>query len=137
MNLLQLMLGALFGLILFKGELASHPKIRAMFHFEEPDLFLVIASAVVVGAISLQLLKVIEKKSEGKNKKQFSYPKKEMSKGVIIGGFLFGAGWYITGACPGPIGVQIGSGAWPAIITLAGAILGTYLYARIRDKLPH
>ncbi|MBN2339929.1 MAG: YeeE/YedE family protein [Deltaproteobacteria bacterium] len=135
MNLLQLVLGALFGLILFKGELAGQPKIRAMFHFEEPDLFLVIASAVVVGLVSLQLLKSVERRSNGK--KRFSYPKKEMTKGVIIGGFLFGVGWYITGACPGPIAVQIGSGAWPALLTLLGAVLGTYAYARLRHRLPH
>lgn len=135
MNGLQLILGSLFGLILYKGELASHPKIRAMFHFEEPDLFLVIGSAVLVGALSLQVLKWVEKKSQGK--KKFSYPQKAMNKGVVIGGFLFGVGWYITGACPGPIGVQIGSGAWPAVITLLGAIGGTYAYARLKHRLPH
>ncbi|MBN2716602.1 MAG: YeeE/YedE family protein [Deltaproteobacteria bacterium] len=135
MNLLQLLLGTLFGLLLFKGELASQPKIRAMFHFEEPDLFLVIASAVVVGVLSLQILKMIERK--GLVQKRFSYPQKEMTKGVMIGGFLFGVGWYITGACPGPMGVQIGAGAWPALITLSGAVAGTYIYARLRHRLPH
>lgn len=135
MNGLQLILGTVFGLILFKGELASHPKIRGMFHFEEPDLFLVIGSAVLVGVISLQILKWIERKSKGK--KKFSYPHKAMSKGVVIGGFMFGVGWYITGACPGPICVQIGSGAWPAVMTLLGALMGTYVYARLKPRLPH
>ena len=134
-NLVQFILGALFGLILFKGEVASQLKIRAMFHFEEPDLYLIIGSAVLVGAVSLQLLKRIEKRLSLRT--PISYPKKEMSKGVVIGGFCFGMGWYITGACPGPIAVQIGSGAWPAVATFVGALLGTYLYARLKPKLPH
>ena len=135
MNALQLFLGALFGLVLFKSEVAALPKIRAMFHFEEPDLYLIIGSAVIVGALSLQILKIIEKKI--KPQTPISYPKKEMTKGGVIGGFLFGMGWYITGACPGPIAVQVGSGAWPAVFTLAGAIAGTYIYARLNPKLPH
>lgn len=135
MNFVQFLLGGLFGLLLFKGGAASQLKIRAMFHFKEPDLYLIIGSAVLVGVVSLQLLKFVEKRIPPKI--PFEYPKKEMSKGVIIGGFCFGMGWYITGACPGPIAVQVGGGAWPALGTLAGAILGTYLYARIRSKLPH
>ena len=134
MNFVQFGLGILFGLILYKGEVASLLKIRAMFHFEEPDLYLIIGSAVLVGVISLQLLKRIERMHPPRT--PFSYPKKEMNKGVLIGGFCFGMGWYLTGACPGPIAVQIGAGAWPAVATFVGALLGTYIFARYKDKLP-
>lgn len=134
-NISYLLLGCLFGLILFKGEVASHAKIRAMFNFEEPTLFLIIASAIVVGIVSLQILKFLEKQRTPSS--PISYPKKQMTKGVIIGGLFFGMGWYITGACPGPIAVQIGAGHWPAFLTLSGAIAGTYLYAKVKNRLPH
>ena len=65
------------------------------------------------------------------------YSPKPCHKGVIIGGMLFGAGWAITGACPGPIYAQIGGGAWMALVTLAGALAGMYLYAILKPKLPH
>lgn len=133
-NFLYLVLGALFGILLYKGELASIHKIRNMFHFKEPDLFLVIFSAIAVGALGLQLLKVLE--TNHKIPKQV-YPTKTFTKGTILGGFLFGMGWYLTGACPGPIAVQIGSGAWPALFTILGALLGTYIYAVLKPKLPH
>ncbi len=135
MNALQFILGGLFGLILFKGQVASLPKIRAMFGFREPDLYLIIGSAVAVGIFSLQILKRVERHLPLKT--PFHYPEKEMTKGVIIGGLCFGMGWYITGACPGPIAVQVGAGDWPAWATLAGAVLGTYLYARLKHRLPH
>ena len=65
------------------------------------------------------------------------YEPKPFHKGVIIGGTLFGAGWAITGACPGPIYAQIGGGAWMALITLAGAMMGMFMYAYLKPKLPH
>lgn len=127
--------GTVFGFLLYKAEVISHSRIQAMFHFKEAHLYLIIASAVVTGALSLQILKRIHIGSF--NGKDFPWPNKPMSKGLYMGGFIFGVGWYITGACPGPIAVQIGAGAWPALATLVGAILGTYMYSILRPKLPH
>ena len=90
---------------------------------------------MVVGIISVQILKRLNVKSL--DNEELNFNKKEFHKGFVIGGILFGIGWAITGACPGPIFAQIGSGAYPAIFTLIGAVFGAYLYNRFRGKLPH
>jgi len=127
--------GTLFGLLLYKANAVSPDSIRAMFQFKEAHLYLVIASAVATGALSLQILKRLKfGKFDGS---QMPWPSKPLTKGLYWGGCIFGAGWYIAGACPGPITVQLGAGAWPALFTFAGVLLGTYFYARFRSKLPH
>ena len=110
MQFVYTMLGIAFGIILTKSEVISWFRIRKMFLFEEAHMYLIIGSAVVVGAVSITLLK------------RFS--------------LLFGIGWAITGACPGPIFAQIGTGALPAIVTLTGALLGSYVYHIVKAKLP-
>jgi uncharacterized protein len=130
-----LLLGAYFGVVLTKAEVISWYKIRAMFLFREPDLYLIIGSAVAVGALSVFLIKKLGLKTFSGEK--VSIPGKELNKGTVIGGFLFGLGWFATGTCPGPIYAQLGSGEWIAIFTLAGALLGAYGYARLRSRLPH
>lgn len=98
-------------------------------------MYLIICLAIVVAMISMQLIKRFEVKSiDGK---AITYKPKPYHTGVIIGGMLFGAGWAITGACPGPIYAQIGSGAWMACFTLLGAMLGMFSYAALKPKLPH
>lgn len=128
-------LGITFGFILTKSEVISWFRIQKMFRFEEPYMYLIIGTAVVVGAVSIQLLKILNAKSLSKEDLDLSG--KVLNKGTIIGGVIFGIGWAITGACPGPIFAQIGSGEYAALSTLAGSLSGAFLYNLIRDKLPH
>jgi uncharacterized membrane protein YedE/YeeE len=128
-------LGILFGIILTKSQVISWFRIQDMFLLRDAHMYLVIGSAVVVGAISVALLKAFKIKSA--TGEPINFKGKEFNKGFIIGGGLFGIGWAITGACPGPIFAQIGTGAYPAIFTLAGAIVGALLYHFNRSKLPH
>ncbi|MCB8920105.1 MAG: YeeE/YedE family protein [Ardenticatenaceae bacterium] len=129
-----LLLGMYFGIVLVKGEVVSWYRIQAMFRFEEAHMYLIIGSAVVVGAISLQIIKRFEMKTVGGE--SLTIREKPFNKGVVIGGICFGLGWAITGACPGPIYAQIGSGAYMAIVTFISALLGAYLYAWLQPKLP-
>ncbi len=136
MNLFKyLIAGTWFGLLLTKGEVASWFRIRDMFFFREPDLFLIIGSAVATGMVSMFLLRKTRTATlEGE---PLVVPGKSLTKGNYLGGFLFGLGWFITGACPGPIFAQIGAGEGLAWVALLGALLGTYAYARYRPRLPH
>lgn len=127
-----LVLGAYFGIVLAKAEVISWYKIRAMFLFQEPDLYLIIGSAVAVGALSVFLIKKLGLKTFAGE--PMVIPGKVLNKGTLFGGFLFGVGWFITGTCPGPIYAQIGAGEWLALFTLAGALTGAYLYALLRSK---
>ncbi len=134
-NFVFIVLGIVFGIVLTKSEVISWFRIHNMFTFKEPYMYLIIGSAVVVGIISVQILKSLKIKSV--NDEDINFNGKKFHKGFVIGGIIFGIGWAITGACPGPIFAQIGTGAYPAIFTLIGAVLGAYLYNRFREKLPH
>lgn len=134
MQAVYTLLGIIFGIILTKSEVISWFRIRKMFLFEEAHMYLIIGSAVVVGALSIALLKKFAIKSLRNEK--INYDGKAYHKGFIYGGLLFGVGWAITGACPGPIFAQIGSGALPAVFTLSGALLGSYVYHLVKEKLP-
>ena len=130
-----LLMGIWFGIVLVKGQLVSWQQINDMFLFKSAYMYLVIASAVVVGAISVALIRYFEPKTiEGD---VIDINKKPFHKGIVFGGTLFGMGWAITGACPGPIYAQIGSGTLLAIVTFMGAMAGMYLYAILQPKLPH
>lgn len=134
-GLKYVLMGTWFGILLTKGEVISWFKIRAMFFFQEPDLFLIIGSAVVTGILSVRLLRRYRLNTlEGD---RLQVPSKTLTKGNWIGGFVFGMGWFMIGACPGPIFAQIGAGEWLAWVALAGALAGTYVYARFRGSLPH
>ena len=133
-KLRYVLLGAFFGLVLTKSEVVTWHKIRAMFHFREPDLYLIIGSAVVVGALLVALIKRLKPHTPyGEN---VVVEKTPMHKGVFFGGFLFGVGWYIAGTCPGPIYAQLGGGEFYAVFTLIGALLGAYAFAWAKPKLP-
>ena len=110
-------------------------RIQAMFRFEEAHMFLIIGTAVVVGAISLFIIRRLEMKTVGGD--PIVIREKPFNKGIVVGGILFGMGWAITGACPGPIYAQIGSGAYMALVTFVSALIGAYLYAFFQPKLPH
>lgn len=130
-----LLVGMVFGIVLTKSDVISWFRIQRMFRFEEAHVYLVMGSAIVVAALSLLILKRIQFKSlQGE---AIKIKEKPFQKGVIIGGLLFGMGWAITGACPGPIYAQLGAGEPLAILTFAGAFLGSYLYAYMRPRLPH
>ena len=130
-----LIMGLLFGIILVKSEVISWYRIQEMFRLQSFHMFGVIGSAVVTGIISVWLIKKFNIKTM--RGESIELPTKKFNKGQIYGGLVFGFGWAITGACPGPLFAQIGSGFSVIIITLLSAIAGTWIYGLIREKLPH
>ncbi|MCK9409278.1 MAG: DUF6691 family protein [Bacteriovoracaceae bacterium] len=134
-NLIYIIFGTVFGIVLTKAEVVSWFRIQSMFQFAELHMYLVISSAVVVGAITMQLVQRM--KLQSIDGKELTIKGKPFHKGFIIGGVIFGFGWAITGACPGPIFAQIGAGELPAVFTLAGALVGAFLYHSVKEKLPH
>lgn len=134
LNISSLAIGTYFGIVLVKSEVVSWFRIQAMFRFEEPHMYLIIGSAVVVGAISYWLMGRLGAKSP--DGEVVDLPEKAYTKGTVIGGVTFGMGWAVTGACPGPIYAQIGSGALFALVTFAGAMIGVYFYGLLRPRLP-
>jgi uncharacterized protein len=127
--------GIFFGILLVKAEVISWFRIQEMFRLQSFHMYGVIGSAVVTGAISVFIIKKFKIKTIGGENIVF-HPRK-FNKGQVYGGLLFGLGWAITGACPGPLFAQIGTGATVIIISLLSAIAGTYVYGMIREKLPH
>jgi uncharacterized membrane protein YedE/YeeE len=134
-NIKYLVVGILFGIVFVKAEVISWFRIQEMFRFQSFHMYGVIGSAVVVGAISVFLIKRFKIKTIYGEPVIF-HPK-QFNKGQVIGGLLFGLGWAVTGACPGPLFAQIGTGATVIIVVLLSAIAGTWVYGRFRDKLPH
>jgi uncharacterized membrane protein YedE/YeeE len=134
-NLKYLAVGIAFGIVFVKAEIISWFRIQEMFRLQSFHMYGVIGSAVIVGMISVFLIKKFNVKTIYGETIEF-HPK-AFNKGQIYGGLLFGLGWAITGACPGPLFAQIGSGASVIIITLLSATLGTWIYGYIREKLPH
>ena len=133
-NLKYLVVGVAFGIVFLKAEIISWFRIQEMFRFQSFHMYGVIGSAVMVGAISGLLIKRFNIKTiDGE---VIGFQSKKFSKGQIYGGLLFGFGWAITGACPGPLFAIIGSGATVAAVTLLSAIAGTWVYGYFREKLP-
>ena len=134
-NLVYSAVGVFFGIVLVKAEVISWFRIQEMFRLQSFHMYGVIGSAVVVGMISVWIIKKFNIKTIYGDKIQF-HPK-TFNKGQVYGGLLFGLGWAITGACPGPLFAQIGTGASVIAITLLSAIAGTWVYGYYREKLPH
>lgn len=134
-NLKYLVVGILFGIVFVKAEIISWFRIQEMFRLQSFHMYGVIGSAVVVGMVSVFLIKKFNIKTLAGEQVLF-HPKK-FQKGQIYGGLLFGIGWAITGACPGPLFAQIGSGFVAVSITLLSAIAGTWTYGYLKDKLPN
>ena len=134
-NLKYLIVGIFFGIVFVKAEIISWFRIQEMFRFDSFHMYGVIGSAVAVGLISVQLIKKFDIKT--RDGERVSIPDKTFDKGQIFGGLLFGIGWAITGACPGPLFAQIGAGYLSVIVTLLSAIAGTWVYGLLRPKLPH
>lgn len=134
-NLKYLFVGIIFGCIFIKAEIASWFRIQEMFRLESFFMYGVISTAIIVAAISVWLIKKFNIKTiQGET---ITFEDKKFSKGQIYGGLIFGMGWAITGACPGPLFAQIGSGFTVVVITLLSAVLGTWIYGYIQNKLPH
>jgi uncharacterized protein len=134
-NLKYLVAGILFGIILVKSEVISWFRIQEMFRLQSFHMFGVIGSAIAVGMLSVWVIKKFKMRTI--YGEPIVFVSKKFSKGNIYGGLLFGCGWAITGACPGPLFAQIGNGFSVVIITLLSAILGTWMYGVLREKLPH
>jgi len=134
-NLKYGLVGIFFGIVFVKAEIVSWFRIQEMFRLESFHMYGVIGSAVVVGMISIFLIKRYNARSLGGEK--IKIEEKKFNKGQIYGGLLFGLGWGITGACPGPLFAQIGTGASVIVVSLLSAVAGTWVYGKFRDKLPH
>ena len=127
--------GIFFGIVLIKSEVISWFRIQEMFRLQSFHMFGVLGTAVITGMISIFLIKKLRVKTI--NKEDIFLLPKKFQKGNIYGGLLFGFGWAITGACPGPLFAQVGSGATVVLITILGAVAGTWTYGLIKEKLPH
>ncbi|SHG37787.1 DUF6691 family protein [Flavobacterium johnsoniae] len=134
-NLKYLIVGIFFGIVFVKAEIISWFRIQEMFHLQSFHMYGVIGSAVAVGVISVFLIKKLNIKTLQGEKIEIQ--PKTFNKGQIYGGLMFGFGWAITGACPGPLFAQIGTGATVIVVTLVSAIAGTWVYGLLKDKLPH
>ncbi|WP_337043725.1 YeeE/YedE family protein [Emticicia sp. 17c] len=134
-NLKYLVVGIMFGIVFVKAEIISWFRIQEMFRFQSFHMYGVIGSAVLVGMLSVYLIKKFNIKTIAGETVEF-HPKK-FQQGQIYGGLIFGLGWAITGACPGPLFAQIGSGFLVVIVTLLSAIAGTWAYGYFKDKLPN
>lgn len=133
-NLKYGIVGILFGIVFVKAEIVSWFRIQEMFRLQSFHMYGVIGSAVVVAMISVWAIKRFKIKTIAGEEVVF-HPKVFRS-GQIYGGLLFGLGWALTGACPGPLFAQIGSGYIVVIVTLLSAIAGTWVYGYFREKLP-
>ena len=127
--------GILFGILLVKAEVISWFRIQEMFRLQSFHMYGVLGSAVIVGAVSIWIIKKFNITTIYGEPIEL-HPRK-FNKGQIIGGLIFGFGWAITGACPGPLFALIGNGATVVIIVLLSAVAGTWVYGLLRSKLPH
>ena len=134
--LVYLFVGIFFGIVMTKSEAVSWFRIQEMFRFESFHMYGIIGTAVVVGAVSVALLKRFDIHAvDGSNLRLM--PKAHTYRRYIYGGILFGLGWAMTGACPGPLFTLLGHGIWSITLVIASAVLGTYAYGILRTRLPH
>ncbi|RAJ91017.1 hypothetical protein LX87_05358 [Larkinella arboricola] len=130
-----LIVGTTFGIVFVKAEVISWFRIQEMFRLDSFHMYGVIGSAVLVGMLSVQLIKRFNVKTLQGETVQIA--PKTFHRGQIFGGLIFGLGWALTGACPGPLFAQIGSGFLSVAVTLISAVAGTWLYGYFRERLPH
>jgi len=133
-NLFFLLAGVVFGLALTKGEAISWYRIQEMFRFESFHMFGIFMTAIPTGALGLFLLRKWRVKTwDGA---EIEAPRKSFHPGIVIGSLIFGFGWALTGACPGPLYAQIGTGSVVTVVTLAAAIFGTWCFGKVQGQLP-
>ena len=131
-----LVIGIFFGIVMFKSEAASWFRIYEMFQFQAFHMYGIIGSALVIGVLGIQLIK--KKKTKDIHGEEIKFePKNKSFSRYMYGGILFGLGWALVGACPGPIYTLIGAGYVSVIVLFLAALLGTFIYGLLRDKLPH
>lgn len=131
-----LLIGMLFGIILVKSEAVSWYRIYEMFRFQSFHMYGIIGSAIVTGVLFLQISK--QGLIKGFKGAEIFVPKKENGfVRYMIGGTIFGLGWALIGACPGPLYILLGTGVFSMLIVIASAILGTFVYGILKSKLPH
>lgn len=135
-NLAYIITGILLGVVLYKSEAASWFRIYEMFQFKSFHMYGIIGTAVIAGAILVMVIKKLKLKDVSGNPIAF-VPKNKSFARYFIGGTFFGLGWALAGACPGPMFVLIGAGYMPMLIVILGAVLGTWFYGLLKDKLPH
>lgn len=135
-NIKFLIAGTLFGIIMFKSEAASWYRIQEMFRFQAFHMYGIIGLAVALGVPMVAIIKANKIKDFAGGQIVFT-PKAWSIPRYLIGGTIFGLGWALSGACPGPIVVNIGAGYTGFIVVLVAALFGTFLYGLLRDKLPH
>jgi hypothetical protein len=128
--------GFVFGVVLTKSEAISWYRIYEMFHFQSFHMYGIIGVAVLTGCIGIRIIKKREIKDYKGLPIEILSKDKSISR-YLIGGILFGLGWALVGCCPGPIFILLGTGMFSIVVILAGALLGTYVYGMVKDKLPH
>lgn len=135
-TLLYFIIGIVFGITMFKSEAASWFRIYEMFQFKSFHMYGIIGSALVFGVLITQAIKKFKIKSFYGDTIEIADKEKGIKR-YLYGGVVFGLGWALAGACPGPIFTLIGAGYAPILVVLVSATLGTFVYGRIKDKLPH
>lgn len=134
-NVLYMLAGILFGVVLVKSEVVSWFRIQEMFRFQSFHMYGVIGSAVAVALVSVIVIRKFNINTV--HGEPITFPRRVFHKGNVYGGLLFGFGWALTGACPGPLFAQIGTGVTVTVVTLLSAVAGTWVYGRFRHRLPH
>ncbi|MFP9114639.1 DUF6691 family protein [Flavobacterium sp. RHBU_3] len=135
-NILFLLIGTFFGIVMFKSEAASWFRIYEMFQFKSFHMYGIIGSALLTGIVIVQIIKRRELKHIEGNTIKFTPKEKSFSR-YMFGGIIFGLGWALAGACPGPMFTLLGAGFFPIGIVITGAVAGTWVYGLIKNKLPH
>lgn len=131
-----LLVGIFFGIVLVKSEAVSWYRIFEMFKFQSFHMYGIIGSAVILGASSVWLIKKFRVKSIEGNAIQLQAKEKSFIR-YILGGTIFGFGWALAGACPGPMYILLGTGVFSMLIVIAAAMLGTFVYGVFKNTLPH
>lgn len=131
-----LLVGILFGIVMTKSEAISWYRIQEMFRFQSIHMYGIIGVAVILGALMHMWMKKSGFKTLDGNTVEFK-DKPKTYYASILGGTLFGLGWAMTGACPGPLYVLLGHGLWVVLIIILSALLGTFVYGAVRSRLPH
>ena len=135
-TLVYLFIGTFFGILMYKSEAASWFRIFEMFEFGAFHMYGIIGSALVLGVIGVQIIKKFNIKAIG-GKDMHLKPKNKSVSRYAIGGVLVGLGWALAGACPGPMYVLTGAGYVSILLVIFGALLGTFVYGMVKNKLPH